>query len=224
MGHIMEATHQMPADTSILSNGDSVESRAISKKVVGSTDNVVGESGPHKGVEGCGPQIYMGQKEVKLLSFYKACYSLRSPRRKRSKVVSNLGRKVDHSKSYFHCIAPRSSSRNSIKEERQPPISHDGKGQRETSYGGKGQREGNQTFSGEYISSHSYTDSETMRCNRRIRNAESSDLGSRIWDSIAKLGVVEKDEVGMSAKLVEALERRDKEIMEGKKELKSCFI
>lgn len=85
------------------------------------------------------------------------------------------------------------------------------------------QKEGAQQSYGESISCYSLTDSEVMRCNHRIRNCENSDLGRRIWDSISNLGVVGTEEIGVSVKLVEALERKDKEVIEDNKESKIQF-
>lgn len=75
--------------------------------------------------------------------------------------------------------------------------------------------------SGESISCYSLTDSEVVSYNHRIINCDNYDMSRRMWESISNLGVKGKDEIGMSVKLVEALERRDKVRLVGKKEIKN---
>lgn len=61
------------------------------------------------------------------------------------------------------------------------------------------------------------TDSEVIRCNNRIRNKE-LEVGGKIWESISKLGIVNRLEERMCIKEIEAMEERDKEHHLRKKE------
>lgn len=56
----------------------------------------------------------------------------------------------------------------------------------------------------------SHTDSEVMRCNNKILNPSKSEVGRKIWNSIARLGVVSGVDGISSINLVEDMERRDK--------------
>lgn len=160
-----------------------------------------------------GPVAHVGPEENNLISFDMACRLIKSPKRKKKKAVANLGRIVENSKSYYSCIAPRKNVKKCLVET--------AKCQEEMNKTSISQKDGQQQFSGESISSHSLTDSGILRCNLRLVNSDNSDVGRRVWDSISNLGVVGREEVRMSVKLIEAMERRDKEKLVGKKEFNS---
>lgn len=79
-----------------------------------------------------------------------------------------------------------------------------------------GDREERSSTLGESYSYKSLTDSEVMRCNYRIINSGNSEVGRRVWESILNLGIISRVDPGMSVKLVEAMEKRDKEKLLGK--------
>lgn len=70
----------------------------------------------------------------------------------------------------------------------------------------------------------SHTDSEVQRCNTRILNHSDSGVSRKIWNSIARLGVVSGINDSSSINQIEDLERRDNSETEGKKALKNVLL
>lgn len=160
------------------------------------------------------PSIGLGLKDMGLLSFDKSCSLVRNPRRRKKKVLAYLGSNVEFSKSYFDCLEPRTGETN----RRGGILSFTGNCSSSIV-----KAAGDQQISGESISCPSLTDTEIMRCDHRLINCDNSDVGRRVWESISNLGVVSKVETSMTVKLFEAMERRNKERLVGKKEQKNML-
>lgn len=130
-----------------------------------------------------GPKKNVG-KSGGPLTFDEACRVIMDSKSKSSKtkLVEGLGENVKIVPSFYNCLAPRVFCRS-----------------------GRPGSFKNTTIISEDISissSHlcnSMTESEVIRCNRRIVRKD-SEVGRKLWESISKLGVVSRAEEGLCIK------------------------
>lgn len=123
----------------------------------------------------CGPKKNVGKSDGPL-SFDGACTVIMDSKSKSSKtkLVEELGKNVKIVPSFYDCLAPRVFR-----------------------IGGRAGSFKNTTIDSEDISSSSshlgnyMTESEVIRCNRRIMRKD-SEVGSKLWEYISKLGVVSR--------------------------------
>lgn len=66
-------------------------------------------------------------------------------------------------------------------------------------------KESDNISSGTFSTCNSLSDSEVIRCNRRLLSNSNSEVGKKIWEAISKLGIVSKEGKNDCIKLVEAM-------------------
>lgn len=117
-------------------------------------------------------------------------------KRRNKRTLSNLGKHVKVSSSYFACIIPRSESN------RDAPKSKRSKA--------KNKEVSDESISNcESFSSPSITDSDILRCN--FRSCKGTWAGKKLWGTIEALGVVSGRDDSENARLIDEMEFHDKE-------------
>ncbi|XP_058758239.1 uncharacterized protein LOC131631463 [Vicia villosa] len=105
-----------------------------------------------------------------------------------------FGEKVEISSSFYACITPRQGSRSKINDD--VPGAVDSKV--------------DSISNGELNPSSSNSDHDILRSNVRKMNNDNSEVGKKVLGSITKLGVTSGGDEGMTVKLLNAMELRDK--------------
>lgn len=117
-------------------------------------------------------------------------------KKRNKKSLTDMGKQVKISSSYFACITPMVESKRI-----------------DTKI--KGSMAKNNTASVDSISNcesfstSSIADSDIIRCN--VRTCNGSGVGKKLWGSIEALGVVSGRDITMNERMIDALEFRDKE-------------
>lgn len=138
------------------------------------------------------------------LSFEKSCKNitmvkpiLKKRKIKKTKSVSNLGERMEITPSFYACITHRLSNKedSSLKAAETMASS------------------GDDPEPGEFLPSFSNYDFDIIICNNRTSSIVNSVVGKKIVNSVSNLGVVSGVDDGMSTKLVEFLEIRNKGVL-----------
>lgn len=114
-----------------------------------------------------------------------------SQKKRKSKVVEDLGEKVIFVPSFYDYFALRSKSSSIETFSSSKRNNHKGESKCELSL------------------SHSLTDSEVVRCNNRIVKNSKSEVGKKVWDVITLLGVVSNEHRDANINFFENMEERD---------------